>query len=161
MKRIKFHKIGLICLVIGLVAIIGCEPETTTSSEPLPNNGEGLDHFSYAIGWQEMKTGESDSVVVEVRPNQEYDVYLTGANDGDSDAVSVHVDDNEIGSYIIGENRSGGYGWYETQYSPHFQFSSTNSIVTLWVRVDGADWWGTKIQRIYVDKLEDVIAEVK
>ncbi len=97
-----------------------------------------------------MEAGASEFHQVFVLPGATYDVVLYATNDGDSDRIAVVADGKTIGVYATAENRAGGNGWYQAQYSPAYQFTATGHTAIVGVKVEGSgnDGYGTWPQEL-------------
>lgn len=134
-------------LAAGLIGLAGCE------DDPKPNDGQGVDNFKLNISngyiWH---TGEEREAQAEVKPNVNYNVKISGQNDGPSDQISIWVDNVKIGTYnTLGISRGGNGWWGYASDSPSFPFVPTKSPITIKVHVDSADKYGTAPDTIYVD----------
>ena len=136
----------------GLALLVGngCEEEEIEDAEDPPIN-----NFSKSFGQGHMYEGEIAEVIPRVDSGYSYDVYITGSNDGDADIISVFADNVQIGCYTTDVVRLGGNGWYVDQTSPTFRFTASSDIVSLAVRIDDADSYGTWPQTITGNKVTE------
>ena len=138
----------LLALAWGLLST-GCED---IEKDKKQNGGQGVDNFYVSIGRGHMFRGDKAEKTARVKKGENYTVKLRCSNDGDSDAVSVFVNQQRVGVYRSPVVRHGGHGWYEPFFSQPYTFSTTNSTITLGVKVDSADSWGVWPLDFWVDK---------
>jgi len=146
--------------VAGLTFILGCEePVNESELEYNFNKGQGRDNFSKTIPSGIIHSGDYKEVIVDVRSNSLYEIYVRGANDGDSDKVAVLADGNEIGRYRSQVVRKRGDGWWQDQFSPTFEFATASNKVNLAVRIIKTDYYGFWPKEFKVNRVVEVPKE--
>ncbi len=138
-------------LSLGLVGLVGCE--TNSNDDSNYNRGQGRDKFSVYIGGH-MYNNESKDIAVDVVPGATYHVNMECSNDGDSDLITVRINNQNLIEYKTDENRFGGSGWYHLQTTPKATFVSTSevAIATVSTRTDG---YGTWPQNLNFERVEE------